>query len=114
MELQISVSEAVEVFKAIQARPEGLFEMIRVEVRESIGQYLSELMKVELSQLLGREPYERGEGVVNHRNGTYPRRFTLKGIGQVAVDAPRDRQGKFNTRIIPRSKQYENELRQDL
>lgn len=114
MELQISVSEAIEVFKAIQARPEGLFEMIRVEVRESIGQYLSELMKVELSQLLGREPYERGEGVVNHRNGTYPRRFTLKGIGEVAVDVPRDRQGKFNTQVIPRSKQYEDELRQDL
>lgn len=114
MELQISVSEAIEVFKVIQARPEGLFEMMRVEIRESIGQYLSELMKVELSQLLGREPYERGEGEVNHRNGTYPRRFTLKGIGQVAVDVPRDRQGKFNTRIIPRSKQYENELRQDL
>src|SRR4030042_6552558 len=114
MELQISVSEAIEVFKVIQARPQGLFEMMRVEIRESIGQYLSELMKVELSELLGREPYERGEGEVNHRNGTYPRRFTLKGIGQVAVDVPRDRQGKFNTRIIPRSKQYENELRQDL
>lgn len=115
MELQVSVSEAVEVFKAIQAQPEQLFEMMRLEIRQSMGEYLSELMKVELSQLLGREPYERGkQGEVNHRNGTYPRHFTLKGIGEVAVRVPRDRKGEFATRILPRSKQYEDELRQDL
>lgn len=114
MELQVSVSEVVEVFKAIQAQPERLFKMMRVQIRESIGEYLSELMQVELSQVLGRERYERGAGEVNHRNGTYPRRFTLKGIGQVAVKVPRDRKGEFATQIIPRSKQYEDELRQDL
>ena len=114
MELQISVSEAVEIIKAIQAQPERLFEIMRVEVREKLGEYLSELMKVELSQLLGREPYERVDGATNHRNGTYSRRFTMKGIGEVAMRVPRDRNGEYTTRIIPRSKQYEDELRQDL
>ena len=114
MELRISVSEAAEVFKAIEAQPERLFEMMRVEIREEFGEYLSELMKVELSQLLGREPYERVEGEVNHRNGTYNRHFTMKGIGEVAVRVPRDRNGEYTTRIIPRGKQYEDELRQDL
>jgi len=114
MELQVSVSEVVEVFKAIQTQPERLFEIMRVEIREKLGEYFSELMKVELSNHLGREPYERAEGDVNHRNGTYLRHFTMKGIGEVEVKVPRDRNGEFTTQIIPRGKQYEDELRQDL
>ena len=40
--------------------------------------------------------------------------FTLKGIGEVDVEVPRDRDGAFKTQIIPRSKRYERELRQDI
>ena len=43
-----------------------------------------------------------------------PREFTLKGVGKVDVRVPRDRKGEFKTQIIPRSKRYEDELRQDL
>ena len=114
MKVEISVHEVAEVFKEIQSQPERLFEMVRVEIRESMGRYLSEMMKVELSRFLGREPYERLKTEDDYRNGTYPRRFTMKGIGEVAVRVPRDRRGEFNTRIIPRSKQYEDELRQDV
>jgi len=88
--------------------------MIRVEIRGSIGRYLSEITEVELTHFLGRRPYERGDGDTNHRNGSYNRSFTLKGIGEVRVKVPRDRKGEFKPRVIPRSKQYEDELRQDL
>jgi putative transposase len=54
------------------------------------------------------------DGEVNHRNGSYPRKYTLKGIGKVDVTVPRDREGQFHSRVIPRSKQYEEQLRQDL
>ena len=114
MKVEISVPEVVTIFKELQEKPEKLFEMIRVDIRESVGEYLSELMDVERTQFLGRERYERCQGDVNHRNGSYPRNFTLKGIGQVQVEVPRDRNGEFETRVIPRSKRYENELRQDL
>ena len=88
--------------------------MLRVEIREEIGDYLSKMMKVELSEFLGREPYARVEGNDNHRNGSYVRQYTLKGVGEVAVQVPRDRKGEFKTNVIPRSKQYEDELREDL
>jgi putative transposase len=71
-------------------------------------------MDIERTQFLGRQRYEHGQGDVNHRNGSYPRNFTLKGIGQVNVRVPRDREGGFKTKIIPRSKRYEDELRRDL
>jgi len=114
MKVEISVPEIVNIFKEIQEQPENLFEMIRVEIRDNVGEYLSSLMEVERSEFLGRQWYEHGQGDVNHRNGSYPRNFTLKGIGKVNVRVPRDREGAFKTQIIPRSKRYEDELRQDL
>ncbi len=114
MKVEISVPEVVSIFKEIQEQPENIFEMIRVEIRENVGEYLSRLMEMERTRFLGRQWYEHGQGEVNHRNGSYPRNFTLKGIGEVQVEVPRDRKGEFETQVIPRSKRYENELRQDL
>jgi len=114
MKMEITVPEVLDLIKQIRQQPEGLFEMIRANVKETVGQYLSELMDVELAQFVGRGRYERVQGETNHRNGSYPRGFTLKGIGKVAVKVPRDRHGEFSTQVIPRSKQYEDQLRQDL
>ncbi len=55
MKVEISVPEVVEIFKEIQEQPERLFEMIRVDIRENVGEYLSKLMDMELSHFLGRE-----------------------------------------------------------
>ena len=72
-------------------------------------------MDMELDHFLGRKRYERtGEKDPNHRNGSYDRNFTLKRIGPVEVEVPRDRKGRFKTKIIARSKRYEEDLRQDL
>jgi putative transposase len=114
MKLNISVPEVITIFNEIQKQPEKLFTMIRAEIRDSVGKYLTELMNTEMTHFLGRAPYERIDGEINHRNGSYGRKFTLKDIGQVEVNVPRDRKGEYKTRIIPRSIQYEDELRQDL
>jgi len=103
MKVEISVPEVMSIFKEIQQKPENIFEMIRVEVKESVGQYLSKLMDLERTEFLGRQWYEHALGDVNHRNGSYSRNFTLKGIGAVKVEVPRDRKGEFETRVIPLS-----------
>ena len=114
MKLEISVPEVVNIFKEIQQQPERLYDMIRTDIRENVGQYLSELMKNELTHFLGRGHYEHKAGNNNYRNGFYGRDFTLKGIGGVKVKVPRDREGEFSTRVLPRSKRYEETLMQDL
>lgn len=114
MNMEITVTEALELINAIRKQPNDLFEMIRADVKESVGRYMSELMETELTDFLGRKRYERIEGKSNHRNGSYARKYTLKGIGEVAVSIPRDRKGDFETQVIPRSKQYEDALREDL
>ena len=77
--------------------------MIRTDIKENVGQYLSELMNAELTHFLGRGPYERGAVQVNYRNVSYPRKLTLKGVGSVNVKVPQDRNGKFHTRMIPKA-----------
>ena len=114
MKLKISVPEVVSIFKEIKEQPEQLYEMIRADIKETIGQYLSNLMDVELTHFLGRKRYERLEGNTNYRNGSYGRSFTLKGVGEVDIQVPRDRKGEFKTHVIPRGKRYEDTLRQDL
>jgi putative transposase len=114
MKMEITVTEAMELINEIRQQPDSIFEMIRSNVKENVGQYLSELMETELTGFLGRGRYERTEGESNHRNGSYGRKFALKGIGQVGVKVPRDRRGEFATQVLPRSKQYEDALREDL
>lgn len=114
MKIEISVPEVVRAFKEIQNQPQKIFEMVRVEVQEMVGRYLTEMMNAELTDFLGRDPYERKADAVNYRNGSYGRNFTLKGIGEVAVKVPRDRNGEYQTEVIPRSRQYEDEIGKDL
>jgi putative transposase len=114
MKMELSVPEVRELINEIREQPESIFEMIRENIRETVGQYLSTLMDVELTHFLGRDRYERCDGQCNHRNGSYPRSFTVKGIGEAGVKVPRDRRAEFSTHVIPRSKQYEDSLREDL
>ena len=113
MKLEVTVSEIADIFKEIQERPGQLFEMIRLDIKEVVGNYLTAMMNAELTHYLGREPYVRVVGNANHRNGSYGRGFALKGVGEVRVDVPRDRNGEFKTSVIPRSKQYEEEIARD-
>jgi transposase-like protein len=83
MKLEVTVSEIADIFKEIQERPGQLFEMIRLDIREVVGKYLTAMMNAELTHYLGRDPYVRVSGAVNHRNGSYGRGFALKGVGEV-------------------------------
>jgi len=114
MRMEISVTEVKEIFKIIEENPEGIFGMMRFNVQETVGNYLTALMNAELTRFLGRGFYEHGRDRVNHRNGSYDRGFTLKGIGNIQVAMPRDRLGEYKTQVIPRSKRYEEEISRDL
>jgi len=114
MKVEVTVPEVIQIFNEIQKKPEALFEMIRFDLQQTVGEYLTAIMSAELTQFLERLPYERCIGKDNHRNGSYSRKYALKGIGNVEVKIPRDRKGEFQTQVIPRSKQYEEELARDM
>lgn len=105
MKLQVSVTELVDLIKEVQMAPARIFEILSMDIRKQAGDYLSQLMDVERTQVLGRAKYERTEDPSDHRNGSYERTFCMKGLGEITVRIPRDREGKFHTQIIPRGKQ---------
>jgi putative transposase len=114
MRIKISVPEVVNLIKEIQKNPARVFEMATMNVQKDVGRYLTNLMKGELTHFLGREEYERSKGDTNHRNGDYPRKFCIKGIGEVDVKVPRDRNGEYQTQVLPRGRQYESRIAEDL
>ena len=114
MEIKISVPEVVSLMKELQENPSRIFEMATMNVQKDVGTYLTNLMKAELTHVLGREEYQRSKGETNHRNGSYPRRFCIKGIGEVDTKVPRDRNGEYQTQVLPRGKRYEDRIAEDL
>ncbi len=114
MRIKISVPEVVKLIKELQERPSRIFEMATMNVQKDVGEYLTNLMKAELTHILGREEYERSAGETNHRNGSYARKFCIKGIGEVDTKVPRDRNGEYQTQVLPRSRQYDNRIAEDI
>lgn len=115
LEVTVNVPEVREFIKEIAESPGRFFSMVRLNVKETVGNYLTHLMNAELTFFLGRGRYKRvGGRAANYRNGSYERRFTIKGIGEVVVRVPRDRNGQFKSQVLPRSKRYEDAIREDM
>lgn len=71
-------------------------------LRDSFKDILQELMEAELDASLGYEKNQKGDTVSsNKRNGHSPK--TLKSqYGEFQIDVPRDRNGKFEPKLIPK------------
>jgi putative transposase len=113
MRLDLDVTEARELINLL-GKQESFLDALRLDINEAVGDFLSKLMGGELTEFLGREPYERLEATANHRNGFYERRLTLKGIGEVRLKVPRDRLGLFQTQVVEKGQRYEKALVDDL
>jgi putative transposase len=120
MNFTIAVSEIKELFSLIKEEPAKLFEMMELSIQKQVGNYLSKLMDMELTDHLGRKPYQREKetGSVqtskNYRNGSYSRKFFIKRIGEVETKVPRDRNNEFHTRVLPKAKRFDERLSNDL
>ena len=49
MKIEINVPEVFSLFKEIQCQSEKIFEMVRLNVQEMVGKYLSEAMSAALT-----------------------------------------------------------------
>lgn len=114
LQLKMSLPEVVELIKEIKEVPARIFEYIGFNIKGAVSAFLTNLMDCELTHHLGRERYERKKGSKDYRNGSYTRTFCIKGIGDVEVKIPRDRDGDFKTEVIPKSKRYEDRITEDI
>jgi putative transposase len=82
------------------------WESLEAFAREGIQELLQRMLEEEVSELLGRERYERRSGVDSlggYRNGHgKPRRLSMS-IGTIKLRRPRvrDLEGRFESRVLP-------------
>jgi putative transposase len=75
---------------------------------------LEQMLEAELSEHLGYEPYEAvGRNSGNSRNGHY-RKKVRSSDGDVEIQVPRDRQGEFDPKIVPKYGSNTNELEEKI
>ncbi len=84
MELKVSVSEVLTLIKEVENIPAKIFEYIGVNIKDTVGKFLTNLMENELTHYLGRDKYVRYKGNnTNYRNGSSYKDFktqvTFKG-----------------------------------
>jgi transposase-like protein len=75
---------------------------MRLGIRKFAGNYPSVMMYSELSVQLRRGRYQRRNINLNYLNGSYPRKFTSKGIGRIDLKVPINRNTTFKTTLLPR------------
>lgn len=117
MKTESTVSEVRDLFKQIMAEPERMFELVQIDLKEQCERVVNELLKAELTSFLDREPYERRElsdEPKNYRNGRYPRKYATKGIGEIEIQVPRDRNGEFRSQLIEKYERREASLDRDI
>jgi len=68
-----------------------------------------EMLEMEFTDHLGAGPYERTAGRQGYRNGYRERQLHTR-VGTVTLRVPRDREGKFSTRLFERCQRSERAL----
>jgi putative transposase len=114
VELKVSVSEAIALIKEVENVPAKILEYIGMNIQKEVGTFLSNLMGKELTDHIGREKYERKDSATDYRNGSYCRTFCIKGIGDVEIRVPRDRDGDFQSQVLPRCQRYDQRITEDI
>ena len=110
-----SLVETKEIYKEIINDPGKLFEMMRFDMRAIAERALSTILEKELTIFLKRDKYERSkEQNPNYRNGRLNKKYTVKNIGELNLKVPRDRKGKYSSKIVKKYDRYEKAIEKDI
>jgi len=112
-----NLSEVSELFKIVMENPGKMFEILNIDLKKQAEIAISELIKLELTDFLGRGNYERINGNKNkgYRNGYAPdRNYTVKGLGTIKIKVQRDRENEFSSRLIKKYDRYDKALERDM
>lgn len=100
--ITLDLSEAKTFLRAQRAQGAAIGQQLMAWTRCLVVGVVNGLLKAELALVLERERYERADSAdVNYRNGSRPRGFSLLGLGRLIFRVPRDRQGAFQTKLLP-------------
>lgn len=109
MKVIIKVHDVVELAKRFDASPAQAMRELTAQVKEGVKDTLERLLEAEIELFLGQDAE-----ATNKRNGFRVRTFSLKGVGVLQLRVPRDRLGRFDSKIVPVGRRYDEALEKDL
>jgi putative transposase len=109
VKVEVSMPAAKAALAAFASdRLKGLDVLTR-DLREAVSNALNDLLSVEMQLFLGKP-----EEADNKRNGVRVRDYYLKGVGCLRLQMPRDREGRFESVVVPSHERIDPRTRQDL
>ena len=109
MKLVIKIPDVIAVVKTFEESPLEAMQDLVCQVKAEFASTLNRLMKAEIEIFLGQAS-EAG----NKRNGYTKRTYAIKNMGAIKVHVPRDRQGHFQSQIIPPRRHYDQAIERDI
>ena len=109
MKLIIKVPEVVAAARRFEQSPRDAMRELVSHTRAGFASMLEQVMNAEIELFLGQ-----GAERENKRNGFTSRTYAVKGIGAVRVKVPRDRDGRFNSNVVPPRRRYDEDLARDI
>lgn len=109
MKLVVKVHDLVELARRFETSPREALQQLGEHVQAGAREVLQRVLDAEIELFLGR-----GIEAGNKRNGYASRTFVMKGIGALELRVPRDRAGRFESRIVPPGRRYDEALEKDV
>jgi len=109
MKIVVKVQDVVALARRFESAPVEAWREVLEQVRDAVTTTLEQVMNAELELFLGEEP--KG---TNKRNGFTTRTFAIKSLGAVRVRVPRDRAGRFESKVVPPNRHYDEAIERDL
>lgn len=109
MKIIVKVADVAAVVRRFEESPLAAMREVVAGVREAMQQTLEKVMESEIEFFLA-EPAQAG----NKRNGYVTRTYGVHGIGSVRLRVPRDRMGKFDSKVVPARRRYDEAIEKDL
>ena len=117
LKTELNLPELRNFAKNLPNMKDQVMDLMEVDVKAYAKDFLDGLLSAELSLFLGHEKYERKSLISvsqkNYRNGYYSRKFFIKGLGGLSIKVPRDRQGQFQTDVLPKFSRVDERVKQD-
>lgn len=109
MKLVVKIHDVFGLAKQFELSPATALRELRDHVRHSAREVLERVMNAEIELFLGQNTE-----ATNKRNGYTTRTFVVKGIGALTLRVPRDRAGRFESKVVPSGRRYDEALERDL
>jgi putative transposase len=107
MRIAFKVKDAVALVKQFEESPAEAMQEVIGQMRSAFRSTLERLMDTEIELFLGSQ---KG----NKRNGYVERTYGVKGVGEIKLKVPRDRNGQFVSKVVPPKRRYDVGLEKEI